>query len=83
MRHIYYEKKEIPIPEGGHVNRHDGAVRIYLDPTVQRRKSATMVIGKATSATTMPSARSTATRSWTGPCSRFSAAPMSRPPSRR
>lgn len=53
MRHIYYEKKEIPIPEGGHVNRHDGAVRIYLDPTVQRRKSATMVIGKATSATTM------------------------------
>ena len=25
MRHIYYEKKEIPIPEGGHVNRHDGA----------------------------------------------------------
>ena len=53
MRHIYYEKKEIPIPEGGHVNRHDGAVRIYLDPTVQRRKSATMVIGRATSATTM------------------------------
>lgn len=53
MRHIYYEKKEIPIPEGGHVNRYDGAVRIYLDPTVQRRKSATMVIGKATSATTM------------------------------
>ena len=53
MRHIYYEKKEIPIPEGGHVNRHDGAVRVYLDPTVQRRKSATMVIGKATSATTM------------------------------
>ena len=53
MRHIYYEKKEIPIPEGGHVNRHDGAVRIYLDPTVPRRKSATMVIGKATSATTM------------------------------
>ena len=53
MRHIYYDKKEIPIPEGGHVNRHDGAVRIYLDPTVQRRKSATMVIGKATSATTM------------------------------
>lgn len=53
MRHIYYEKKEIPIPEGAHVNRHDGAVRIYLDPTVQRRKSATMVIGKATSATTM------------------------------
>ena len=53
MRHIYYEKKEIPIPDGGHVNRHDGAVRIYLDPTVQRRKSATMIIGKATSATTM------------------------------
>ena len=53
MRHIYYEKKEIPIPEGGHVNKHDGAVRIYLDPTVERRKSATMVIGKATSATTM------------------------------
>ena len=53
MRHIYYVKKEIPIPDGGHVNRHDGAVRIYLDPTVQRRKSATMVIGKATSATTM------------------------------
>ena len=53
MSHIYYEKKEIPIPEGGHVNRHDGAVRIYLDPSVPRRKSRTMVIGKATSATTM------------------------------
>lgn len=53
MSHIYYEKKEIPIPEGGHVNRHDGAVRIYLDPSVPRRKSPTMVIGKATSATTM------------------------------
>lgn len=53
MSHIYYEKKEIPIPEGGHVNKNDGAVRIYLDPTMPRRKSATMVIGKATSPTTM------------------------------
>jgi hypothetical protein len=53
MSHIYYEKKEIPIPEGGHVNRNDGAVRIYLDPSVPRRKSPTMVIGKATGATTM------------------------------
>ena len=53
MSHIYYEKKEIPIPEGGHVNNNDGAVRIYLDPSVPRRKSRTMVIGKATSATTM------------------------------
>ena len=53
MSHIYYEKKEIPIPEGGHVNNNDGAVRIYLDPSVPRRKSPTMVIGKATSATTM------------------------------
>ena len=38
MSHIYYEKKEIPIPEGGHVNNNDGAVRIYLDPSVPRRK---------------------------------------------
>lgn len=53
MSHIYYEKKEIPIPEGGHVNRHDAAVRIYVDASAPRRKSATMVIGKATSATTM------------------------------
>lgn len=53
MSHIYKEKKEIPIPEGAHVNNHDGAVRIYLDSSVQRRKSATKVIGKATSATTM------------------------------
>ena len=53
MRHIYYEKKEIPIPEGAHMNRHDGAVRIYVDPTVPRRESPTLVIGKATSSTTM------------------------------
>ena len=38
---------------GAHVNNNDGAVRIYMDPSVQRRKSATKVIGKATSATTM------------------------------
>lgn len=53
MSHIYYEKKEIPIPEGAHTNWHDGAVRIYVDPTVPRRESPTMVIGKATSSTTM------------------------------
>ena len=53
MGHVYWEKKEIPIPNGGYVNHADGRVFIFLSDTVPTRQSRRMVIGHATSETTM------------------------------
>lgn len=46
MSHVYWEKKEIPIPENAYINHNDGRVFIYLN-------GGRKVIGHATSETTM------------------------------
>lgn len=53
MGHIYWEKQEIPIPEGAYVNNDDGRVFVFLDSNVPTRKSGRRVIGHATSKVTM------------------------------
>ena len=53
MGHVYWEKNEIPIPDGGYVNHADGRVFIFLSDAVPTRQSRRMVIGHATSESTM------------------------------
>ena len=54
MSHIYREKREIPIPEGAYINRHDGRVFVFLNSdNIPKRDCKRMNIGKAASATTM------------------------------
>lgn len=48
MGHVYWERKEIPIPEFGYINHNDGRVFVMQEPHGKR-----IVIGKATSSTTM------------------------------
>lgn len=50
---IYYRLKEIPQPEGSHINHSDGRVYIYLYDKENARDSKRMTIGKATSETMM------------------------------
>lgn len=53
MAKIYWNQGEINIPSGAFVNKSDGRVFVYTDPTASRRKSARKVIGRAASSTTM------------------------------
>jgi len=53
MAHIYWDKREIPIPEGAHINSNDGRVFIFLREGKVLEKSRRSVIGRATSKTTM------------------------------
>ena len=53
MPHLYKDKKEIPIPEGAFVNHNDGRVFVFLNKGVIRSRSKRMVIGLATSESTM------------------------------
>lgn len=53
MGHIYWELKEIPIPEGAHINQNDGRVFIFMDDGETIRNSKRKTIGQATSSTTM------------------------------
>lgn len=53
MGHVYWEKKEIPIPEGGYINHTDGRVFVFLSDALPTRQSKRMIIGHATSDTTM------------------------------
>jgi hypothetical protein len=53
MAHIYWELKEIPQPEGSHINRSDGRVFVFLSGDSPVRKSRRKVIGRATSETMM------------------------------
>lgn len=48
MSHVYRERPEIPIPEGGHINHNDARVYLIDDTTGKRT-----VIGVATSESTM------------------------------
>lgn len=51
MGHVYRELKEIPLPEGAHINHYDGQVFVcYRHGKNARRR---VVIGKAASETTM------------------------------
>lgn len=55
MSHIYWELKEIPIPkdQGAKINNNDGRVYIFLDKNKPVKESKRVVIGRATSETTM------------------------------
>lgn len=53
MAHIFWEKKEIPMPENSHVNRNDGRVFVFVSEGSSVRESRRVVIGHATSETTM------------------------------
>ena len=53
MAKIFRNLKEIEIPKGAYVNKADGRVFIYTNPSEPRRKSARKVIGRAASAKTM------------------------------
>lgn len=53
MGHIYWELKEIPLPEGAHINQNDGRVFIFMDDCRNVRDSKRKTIGRATSSTTM------------------------------
>lgn len=53
MSKIYWNMKEMKMPEGAHVDRSDGSVFVYLDEGKTIRTSKKRVIGHATSETTM------------------------------
>ncbi|WP_405297425.1 transposase, partial [Methanobrevibacter sp.] len=55
MSHIYREKREIPIPENGYINKHDGRVFIFIpsDNNAKKRDCKRMNIGKAATEKTM------------------------------
>ncbi len=53
MSRIYWNMKEIKIPEGGHIDHSDGSVFVYLNEGKTIRTSRKRVIGHATSDTTM------------------------------
>ena len=55
MSHIYREKREIPIPENGYINKHDGRVFVFLpsDGNAKKRDCKRMNIGKAATEKTM------------------------------
>jgi len=53
MGHIYWELKEIPLPEDAHINQNDGRVFIFMDDGKNVRSSKRKTIGRATSSTTM------------------------------
>ena len=55
MSHIYREKREIPIPENGHINKHDGRVFVFLPAAgnARMRDLKRMNIGRAATEKTM------------------------------
>lgn len=53
MAHIYWEKREIPIPEGAYINSNDGRVFVFLHEGKVLEKSRRVVIGRATGKTAM------------------------------
>ncbi len=53
MSKIYWNKKEMNIPEGGHIDHSDGSVYFYLNEGKTIRTSRKRVIGHAASETTM------------------------------
>lgn len=53
MRHIYWEKQEIPIPGEAYVNHSDGRVFIFLREGKVLEKSRRLVIGRAATNATM------------------------------
>ena len=53
MSHIYWELNEIKIPEQAHINKSDGRVFIFAKDSITVRTSSRIVIGRATSETTM------------------------------
>lgn len=53
MSKIYWNKKEMNIPEGGHIDHSDGSVYVYLNEGKTIRTSRKRVIGHAASETTM------------------------------
>ena len=55
MSHIYREKREIPIPENGYINKSDGRVFVFVpsDSSAKKRDCKRMNIGIAASQTTM------------------------------
>ena len=53
MAHIYWEKKEIPIPGDAYINHSDGRVFVFIREGKVLEKSHRRVIGRAASETTM------------------------------
>lgn len=53
MGHVYWELKEIPLPEEAHINQNDGRVFIFMDDGKSVRSSKRKTIGRAASSTTM------------------------------
>ena len=49
MGKVFGNNAEIPIPDGGHIDRTDGRVFIYLDEGKPIRYSRKVTIGHATS----------------------------------
>ena len=53
MGKVFWNNKEIPIPEGGHIDKTDGRVFVYLDEGKAIRYSRKVTIGHATGKDTM------------------------------
>ena len=53
MAHIYWEKKEIPIPDDAYINHSDGRVFVFIREGKVLEKSHRRVIGRAASNRTM------------------------------